>query len=132
MVQALRSRYKDPKRELCWWNQLVKDRPCIFESEPGFRPTVANPVVFHLHGHDEVVDSLVLTEDDYLDFLVNISRDRDLLPPRVQEALTGASLLFIGYRLADWTLSALSWPCHVHRAQSPSYQCHCPTTASAT
>ncbi len=107
MVRALQSRNKDPKRELCRWNQLVKDRPCIFESEPGFRPTVANPVVFHLHGHNEVVESLVLTEDDYLDFLVNISRDHALLPPRIQEALTGASLLFIGYSLADWSFRVL-------------------------
>jgi hypothetical protein len=107
MVRALQSRHKDPKRELCRWNQLVKDTPCIFESEPGFRPTVANPVVFHLHGHSKVVESLVLTEDDYLDFLVNISRDQALLPPRIQEALTGASLLFIGYSLADWDFRVL-------------------------
>jgi hypothetical protein len=107
MVQALKSRDKDPKREMCRWNQLVKDRPCVFESEPGFRPTVANPVVFHLHGHNEVVESRVITEDDYLDFLVNISRDQALLPPRIQEALAGASLLFIGYSLADWTFRVL-------------------------
>jgi len=105
MVQALESRHKDPKRELCRWNQLVKDQPSIFDS--GFTPTVANPVVFHLHGHDKVPESLVLTEDDYLDFLVNISRDQALLPPRIQEALTGASLLFIGYSLADWDFRVL-------------------------
>jgi hypothetical protein len=107
MVQALKSRYKDPKRELCRWNKYIKVQPSIFESEPGFRPTPANPVVFHLHGHNEVVESLVLTEDDYLDFLVNISRDQALLPPRIQEALTGASLLFIGYSLADWDFRVL-------------------------
>ncbi|MDH4137948.1 MAG: SIR2 family protein [Anaerolineae bacterium] len=105
MVQALESRHKDPKRELCRWNQLVKDEPSIFDS--GFMPTAANPVVFHLHGHDRVPESLVLTEDDYLDFLVNISRDQTLLPPRIQEALTGASLLFIGYSLADWDFRVL-------------------------
>ena len=111
MVQALKSRNKDPKRELCCWNKYLKDQlkdqPSIFESEPGFDPTPANPVVFHLHGHDDVSESLVLTEDDYMDFLVNISRDQDLLPPRIQRALTGASLLFIGYRLADWTFRVL-------------------------
>jgi len=107
MVQALRSRRKDPKRELCQWNRYVKDQPSIFETEPGFNPTPANPVVFHLHGHNEVPESLVLTEDDYMDFLVNISRDQALLPPRIQRALTGASLLFIGYRLADWSFRVL-------------------------
>lgn len=68
---------------------------------------MANPVVFHLHGHDEVPESLVLTEDDYIDFLVNISRRMDLLPARIQQAMTGASLLFIGYRLADMDFRVL-------------------------
>jgi len=101
IVKALKARQKDPRRELCRWNKYVKEKPSVFDSASGFEPTPANPIVFHLHGHDEVPESLVLTEDDYIDFLVNISRQPDLLPSRIQEAMTGASLLFIGYRLAD-------------------------------
>ena len=52
MLQALKSRNKDPKRELCKWNKYIKKQPSVFDS--GFRPTAANPVVFHLHGHNEV------------------------------------------------------------------------------
>jgi hypothetical protein len=107
MVQALKSRHRDPKRELCRWNEYVKDQPSIFDAEPGFRSTEVNPVVFHLYGHNEVPASLVLTEDDYLDFLVNISRDQTLLPLRIQMALTGASLLFIGYQLTDRSFQVL-------------------------
>ncbi len=107
MVQALKSRDREPNRELCCWNKLVQGQSSIFESERGFRPTVARPIVFHLHGHDKVPESLVLTEDDYLDFLVNISKDRELLPPRIQEAVAGASLLFIGYSLRDWNFRVL-------------------------
>jgi hypothetical protein len=107
MVQALKSRNKDPQRELARWNALVRDQPSIFELEPGFGPTVARPIVFHLHGHREVPESLVLTEDDHLDFLVNISRDQTLLPPWIQRALFGTSLLFIGYSLRDWNFRAL-------------------------
>ena len=44
---------------------------------------------------------MVLTEDDYLDFLVRISRDQSLIPTRIQEAIRGTSLLFIGYSLND-------------------------------
>jgi len=107
MVKALKNKGKDPKRELCRWNKYIKTQPSIFETESGFRGSEANPIVFHLHGHNEVVESLVLTEDDYLDFLVNVSRDQTLLPPRIQESLTGASLLFVGYGMSDWDFRVL-------------------------
>lgn len=111
MVKALKVQRKEPKRELCRWNkyvrEILKEKKSVFDSESAFVPTPANPVVFHLHGHDKVPESLVLTEDDYLDFLVNISRHQDLLCPRIQQAISGASLLFIGYRLADWDFRVL-------------------------
>ena len=111
MVEALKSWAKDPKRELCYWNEylkdLRKDQPSIFDSEPGFDPTPENPVVFHLHGHNEVPESLVLTEDDYLEFLANASSDQALLPPRIRQALATTTLLFVGYRLADWNFRVL-------------------------
>jgi len=107
MVRALKTRNKDPRRELCRWNKYIKGQPSVLSSEAGFDPTPANPVVFHLHGHSEVPESLVLAEGDYLDFLINVSRDGELLPHRIQRALSGASPLFIGYSLEDWTFRVL-------------------------
>ena len=105
MVRALRQRHKDARQELCRWNAYVRETSSVFDN--GFVPTVANPVVFHLHGYSPMYESLVLTEDDYLDFLVNISRDEKLIPPLIQKALMGTSLLFIGYRIADWNFRVL-------------------------
>jgi hypothetical protein len=107
MTQALKRRKKDPKRELCQWNGYVKQYPTIFKSNPDYTPTPANPVVFHLHGHSGATDSLVLTEDDYLDFIVNISNEPEMLPPVIRAALSGTSLLFIGYRISDWNLRTI-------------------------
>lgn len=107
MMQALASRHRDPKRELCRWNELVKDYPSAFDPPTSYDPTPANPVVYHLHGHNEVPESMVLTDDDYLDFMVSISRRESLLPHQIQRALTGSSLLFIGYNLSDWTFRVL-------------------------
>jgi hypothetical protein len=100
MVQALRRAGREPHREICRWNDLVRGEPSVFDTE-AFVPTVQAPVVYHLHGTFDLPESLVLTEDDYLDFLVSVSRRPDLLPPRIQSALANASLLFLGYRLAD-------------------------------
>jgi hypothetical protein len=100
MVKALKEAEKDVKTEVCRWSKSITDLPSVFTD--GFSPTAANPVVFHFHGLTENLDSLVLTEDDYFEFLVNVSRDRTLIPPRIEKAMTGSSLLLLGYRLSDW------------------------------
>jgi SIR2-like protein len=106
MMRALvRNKMRDPKREICRWNMLTRNETSRFDN--GYEPTVANPVVFHLHGHTELPASLVLTEDDYFDFLVNVSREPELIPRRIQKALTETSVLFIGYGLADWNFRVL-------------------------
>ncbi len=99
MMQALKKQKKDPKQEFCRWNSVVKDKPSVF---PDFSPSVANPLVFHFHGYVQSLESMVLTEDDYLDFLVSIAKDDELLPPRIREAFSGTSILFLGYSMADW------------------------------
>lgn len=97
-----RSLGREPAFELCKWNNSSKLQPNLFKRGSKFRPTAQTPVIYHLHGHRSVVDSIVLTEDDYLDFLVSMSNDiNKFLPARIQEAITGSSVMFIGYSLAD-------------------------------
>ena len=102
---------KSPVREVCRWNKYIqtkfKHQSTLHRQSSYSRITEKTPVIFHLHGHAELAESMVLTEDDYLDFLVNISKDEDLLPPRIQEAMAGTSLLFLGYRLSDWNFRVL-------------------------
>jgi len=106
MVQALKGKYREPRRDYCRWNELTRMQPTVFEREPNYRPTPANPLVFHLHGHTDP-NSLVLTEDDYLSFLASL-QEPNLLPEPVRIALASAtSLIFLGYRLADWNIRVL-------------------------
>jgi hypothetical protein len=109
MARALLARKKTVQQELCRWNESTREQPSIFDQ--GFVPTAENPVVYHLHGHKGSVDSLVLTEDDYLDFLVNISTgdqpNNRVIPPSIRAAMTRTSLLFIGYSLADWNFRVI-------------------------
>ena len=108
---ALQNRKREPKRELCHWNPLVDLKtPSVFGTEDEktyYEPTPANPLVYHLHGHYDVPQSMVLTEDDYLNFMVNFSSDQYFLPAPIRAALAGTSLLFIGYSLSDWNFRVL-------------------------
>ncbi|MGE5860619.1 MAG: SIR2 family NAD-dependent protein deacylase [Ignavibacteria bacterium] len=100
MIKALRSRKCEPIQESCRWNSILRKKDSVFDDR-NFKPSDIHPVVYHLHGYLEEPESLVLTEDDYLDFLVNISKDADIIPSIIQESLAKTSLLFIGYKLAD-------------------------------
>jgi hypothetical protein len=108
MLQALENRKRAPKREFCYWNNYpqVMGKKSVFD-KPDFELSSATPLVYHLHGYYEIPQSMVLTEGDYLDFLIRLSRDQDLLPPVIRTALAGTSLLFVGYSLSDWNFRVL-------------------------
>jgi hypothetical protein len=111
MVRALRSEGKIAQREICCWNKplvdLVTASSDFAHDLEGLEPDHEHPLVFHLHGCDGLKESIVVTEDDYLQFLVSVSGDKHITPGRVMEALTETTLLFIGYSLRDWTFRVL-------------------------
>lgn len=106
IFKALQFCNKQPRRDMCRWDDPQRcEELSIFKT--GYMPDEKNPVVFHLYGYSYNKKALVLTEDDYLDFLVNISKYPALIPPIIQEAFTDASVLLLGYRLDDWNFRVL-------------------------
>jgi len=107
---ALRAAGKTPRTEVyCWREGLEQHIPPECTSDPAFEPEVASPLVYHLHGVDDYPDSLVLTEDDYLEFLVNVTQDfgTEAIPTTVRTALSSGLLLMLGYELYAWDLRVL-------------------------
>src|SRR5262249_58239051 len=77
------------------------------DNEPEYRPSAERPLVYHLFGMFDEPDSLVLTEDDYFDFLIGVTNNKDLIPISVRQALADTALLFLGYRLDDLSFRVL-------------------------
>jgi hypothetical protein len=98
---------KKPRTEICRWNESVNDLPLVFETEPNYEPSPEEPLVYHLHGLDAEPTSLVLTEDDYLDFLATISKNKTIIPLPVRQALADSSLLLLGYDLRHWDFKVI-------------------------
>ena len=98
--EALADRGRAPQRAICPWyttnRKEVRQANALFSEKKSFDPDSTRPIVCHLHGHRGVPESLVLTKDDYIDFLVRISGDSALLPPVIQSSLTNKMLLFVG------------------------------------
>jgi len=71
--------------------------------------TPASPVVFHLFGSAEEPSSLVLSENDVLDFLIRVVSERPPLPNSFLRVLkrVGQSFLFVGFGIRHWDLRIL-------------------------
>ena len=100
MADALKEAGADPKVEICPWTDRFYAES-VFDGS-NYNPTPQQPLVYHLFGHISIPDSMVLTEDDYFEFLRGISSHKDLIPPRVRSALTNAATMFLGFQLDDW------------------------------
>lgn len=102
---ALKEVGKDPQILLCPWNDYVEQLLANFD--PGFKPTVERPLVYHLFGKLSDPESVVLTEDNYFDYLIGVTRNKDLIPSVVRSALVNSALLFLGFQLDDWQFRVL-------------------------
>jgi hypothetical protein len=70
------------------------------------KPAPECPWVYHIFGIFGKPNSMVLTEDDFFDYLIATSR-LDLLLPTLVGNLMQSSLLFLGFRLDDWRFRVL-------------------------
>jgi hypothetical protein len=68
------------------------------------------PVIYKMHGaahpEDAELDSYVITEDDYVDFLTRMA-SKTAIPAPLAESFRRSHFLFLGYGLQDWNLRVI-------------------------
>jgi hypothetical protein len=108
LTRALNAAGRTPQVEVCRWNNWPYEDITGYSENP---PTEKNPLIFHLHGELSDEDSLLVTEDDYIDFTVSLSQpkgdEEHVIPHWVRRALGRTTLLFVGYSLEDWNFRIL-------------------------
>jgi hypothetical protein len=71
------------------------------------RATVPRPLVYKLHGDVSDPSSMIVTEDDVIEFLSCVIRRDPQLPDDITARFVDDSVLFIGYGLKDWNIRVL-------------------------
>ena len=109
LAEALIEAGRSPEVELCRWRDDVDVDwpPSVYDREPDYRPTVERPLVYHLFGQMRTRDSLVLTEDDYFDYLIGVTKNEEIIPKAVIRAWNDTALLFLGFQVGDWNFRVL-------------------------
>jgi hypothetical protein len=80
------------------------------EPTPDLRnPTAQSPIVFKIHGDVSRPETVVLTDEDYIQFVLRMSSKDpyDPIPLTLKYFLTGWTTLFVGYSLLDYNLRLL-------------------------
>lgn len=117
LERALRSEEagkKVPRTQVIFWEPGREYDDAVEAGhypDPAFRPTATSPVVYHLYGLENYPGSLVLSEDDYMKFLVSVVSDTDnqrpIVPPKLTSVLSASHLFLMGYHLSDWDFRVL-------------------------
>jgi hypothetical protein len=69
-------------------------------------PTAARPFLFKIHGDIRQSDSIVITDEDYIHFILRMGKER-AVPKTVLYRFSTWPTLFIGYSLLDFNLRVL-------------------------
>lgn len=107
LASALEEANKKPVVKICPWNDEIEQDEQLYRLEDGYEPSPERPLVYHLFGRLGEPDSVVLTEDNYFDFLIGVTRNISLVPSVVQKALSKSALLFLGFQLEEWMFRVL-------------------------
>ena len=111
LEQALEAEGKQPHTQVCFWSGEIASARPDHKPDPDFIPDVTNPLVYHLYGLEDYPQTLVMSEDDYINFLVSVMQDTNTLNPVVplnlRRAIGESHLIMLGYRLSDWDFRVL-------------------------
>ena len=104
LQEALKAEGKEPDVFFFNWREKTDEsKPERYNREP----TPKTPLVFHVFGYFKDDNSLVLTEDDYFDYLIGLIQYKQRIPKVVSHVTTSTSLLFLGFQLTDWSFRVL-------------------------
>ncbi len=101
-AKALSDNGKTPSRY--WYHYMGEPRD---NRELAAPPEPQTPALYHLLGTFDEPNSLVLTENDLLDFTIHVISGRPKLPDSLRSALRNKTFLFFGYGIKHWYIRVL-------------------------
>jgi SIR2-like domain len=116
LEEALRNKGKEPISDFCRWNEDLSEYAIdnkinsnLYSKNPEWKITPANPLVYHLLGDMHHPKSMVLTEKDFIDFVIFLNKENEtkVLPLEIRKKINSEHLLFIGYSLYDISFSVI-------------------------
>jgi len=115
MVNALKEMGKSPQEDFFDVNGNAKE--LLQEG------TINQPLIYQLYGSLDQINSLVITENQLLDFLYKVAGNNPPLPKNLLDKLQNRenSLLFLGFGFRQWYFRVLLHVLHIKDKVNPSF-----------
>lgn len=107
LEDALEEAGRKPEVMLSPWNATLASRKTVFDLQPDYEPSAERPLVFYLFGRWNDRSSLVLTEDEYIKYLIGFTSNKAFVPEQVRLALSDTLLLFLGFQTEEWAFRVI-------------------------
>lgn len=113
LERAIANNKRTPRTQICFWRgtEPLNWLDATHKTDYGFKPTKEQPLVYHMFGLEAYPESMVLSEEDYLDFITALAKDtnadKPVVPLYLRDAITQSSLILLGFRLRDADLRVL-------------------------
>jgi hypothetical protein len=116
LEEALRNNGREPISDFCRWsedlNEYANDNRInsnLYSKNKEFKISPAKPLVYHLLGDMDHPQSMVLTEKDFIDFVIFLNKENEtkVLPLEIRKKINSEHLLFIGYSILDTSFSVI-------------------------
>jgi hypothetical protein len=116
LERALEAEGKKPITQVCFWSGTKVSPRTESLQRPDKKPAADEPekpivYVYHLYGIEDYPQTMVLSEDDFMNFLFAMAQDNDtqnpILPLEIRGKLAEQTLLLLGYQLRDWDFRVL-------------------------
>ena len=106
LERAIIAEGRTPHTQVCFWSGDELNVAPEHRYDSKLEPSQAQPLVYHLFGLEKYPRTMVLSEDDYLAFLVEVTRapnqTNPVIPLYMSEAFRSKSLILFGYQPHDW------------------------------
>ena len=111
LERALEAEGKKPRTQVIFWSGGKLNSKPEHSPDPNYEPSEIEPAVYHLYGLEDYPQTLVLSEDDYMNFLISVVEDTNtqnpVVPLKLREGLAESRLLLLGYHINDWDFRVL-------------------------
>lgn len=111
LEEALEAEGKRPRTQVIFWAGQDNSAKLEHQVDRDFVPSTVNPAVYHLFGLETYPQTMVLSEDDYLKYLMcthdDMNSQNPVIPMALSNALAKSHLLLLGYRVDDLDFQVL-------------------------